>query len=298
MDDRQQRSGGQGGRGLLTARLLGGCVIAVDGSVIDTSSSRRTRNLLAYLVTHRKEPVPRDVLMDVFWPDASPEAARNSLHVALTGVRRTLSDVTTCPLLERRFDTYQLVPSAGAWVDVTEFEHYAELGQRLDRRGDSAAARRAYEMAADLYEGDFLADDPYGSWPRTVREALRLQVIELRIRLVDHYLEVSDLPAATTTARAALALDPHNEVLHRQLMGCYASSGQTHRALAQYHQCAELLWDDFHIRPAPETTRIFDELRSPAIVGVTRGVAGTVPHDERRSPAGRLVASGRVAVRV
>ena len=66
-------------------------MIAVDGSVIDTSSSRRTRNLLAYLVTHRDKPVPRDVLMDVFWPHASPEAARNSLHVALSGVRRTLA---------------------------------------------------------------------------------------------------------------------------------------------------------------------------------------------------------------
>ena len=34
--------------------------------------------------------MPRDVLMDVFWRDAEPEAARDSLHVALSGVRRAL----------------------------------------------------------------------------------------------------------------------------------------------------------------------------------------------------------------
>ncbi len=296
MGDRPNRADGCDAPALLTARLLGGCVIAVDGRVIDTSSSRRTRNLLAYLVTHRHAPVPRDVLMDVFWPHASPAAARNSLHVALTGVRAALRAATPHPMLQRRFDTYRLAPAAGAWVDVTEFEHYARLGHRLDRAGDVAGARRAYETAADLYEGDFLADDPYSPWPVHVREPLRLQAIELRARLADLYLEEGDLPSAISTARGALALDPCNEPLHRHLMVCYAASGQTHRALAQYHQGAELLWEEFRVRPAPETTRIFDELRASSTVSVTGRWAGTVHHHERHSPADRLVATGRLAL--
>jgi SARP family transcriptional regulator, regulator of embCAB operon len=286
----------RGATALLTARLLGGCVIAVDGCVVDIASSRRTRNILAYLVTHRDADVPRDVLMDVFWPDATPDAARNSLHVALSGVRRALRDVTSYPLLQRRFDTYRLVPPAGAWVDATEFEHYAGRGQRFDRVGDPGSARRAYETASDLYEGDFLADDPYSPWPMHVRERLRLQVIDVRTRLVDLYLDGEDVGAATSTARSTLALDPCNERLHQQLMMCYMMSGQIHRAVAQYHQCAELLWDGFRVRPAAETTRIFDELRSPAIVGVSERLAGRFPNHERRSPPRRLVASGRVAL--
>ena len=286
----------RGATALLTARLLGGCVIAVNGRVVDTSSSRRTRNLLAYLVTHRSTPVPRDVLMDVFWPRASPDAARNSLHVALTGVRQALRAANSYPLLQRRFDTYQLVSPGGAWVDVTEFEHYAAQGERFDRAGDATLARGAYETAADLYEGDFLADDPYSPWPIHVRDRLRLQVIELRTRLAELYRDADDLGAAITTARAALTLDPCNEPLHRQLMRCYTMSGQTHRALAQYHQCAESLWEEFRARPAAETTRIFDEVRTSGIVGVTQPVAGNFQNHGRRSPPRRLVTSWRVAL--
>jgi SARP family transcriptional regulator, regulator of embCAB operon len=296
MGDRQKGTDVRGPALLLTARLLGGCVIAVDGCVVDTSSSRRTRNLLAYLVTHRDAPVPRDVLMDVFWPRASPDAARNSLHVALTGVRRALRVAATYPLLQRRFDTYQLVPPGGVWVDVTEFEHYAALGQRLDRAGDLGSARRAYETASDLYEGDFLADDPYSPWPVHVREHLRLQVIELRTRLVDFYLDGEDLSLAMSTARAALVLDPCNELLHRRLIVCYGTRGQVHRALTQYHQCAELLWNEFRVRPSAETTRIFEELRSPALVGVTERAAGRFPNHARHAPPRRLLASERVAL--
>ena len=296
MSDRHTCADGRSTAPLLTARLLDGCVIAIGDCVVDTSSSRRTRNLLTYLVVHRHTAVPRDVLMDVFWPRAFPDAARNSLHVALTGVRQALRVATSYPVLQRRLDTYQLVPPGGSWVDVTEFEHYAAQGQRFDRAGDPGLARRAYETASDLYEGDFLADDPYSPWPVQLREHLRLQIIELRTRLIDFYLDGNDVSSATSTARAAIALDPYNEPLHRQLMICYTSSGQIHRALSQYHQCAELLWNEFRVRPSAETTRIFTELRSGSIAGVTDRVTGRFPNHERHSPPGRLVASGRVAL--
>jgi hypothetical protein len=70
---------------VLTAHFFGTFRVSVDGTPVDTASSRRTRNVLAYLLAHRRAAVPRDVLMEVFWPAAAPDAARNSLHVALTG---------------------------------------------------------------------------------------------------------------------------------------------------------------------------------------------------------------------
>jgi DNA-binding SARP family transcriptional activator len=149
--------------------------LVIDGVVVDTASSRRIRHLLAYLLTHRRAPVARDVLMDVFWPDATPAAARNNLHVALSGVRQVLRTAGPHIVVERRFGSYRIAGSAAVWTDVEQFESVREAGIRAVSRGNHQAARQSYEIACQLYEGDFLADEPYLEWATPIRETLLAQ---------------------------------------------------------------------------------------------------------------------------
>lgn len=258
---------------MLTARLLGRFWVVVDGQVVDTSSSRRTRNVLAYLLVHRDAPVSRDLLMDLFWPGATPEAARNNLHVALSGVRRVLRAVRPEPLLERWYDMYRLA-DWDVWVDVEKFEGHCRDGRRAEKAGDVAAELRAYEMAGQLYEGDFLADDPYADWAAGLREALRLQAIEAQSRLVTLYAARGQHGAATLLGRKILAADPCNELVHRQLMISYAGSRQTHLALLQYHRCREALWSAFRTRPSRETAELYESLRVTAGAGFANARPG------------------------
>jgi DNA-binding SARP family transcriptional activator len=251
-------SGGR--RVMLTARLLGRLWVVVDGQVVDTTSSRRTRNVLAYLLTHRETPVPRDVLMDVFWGNAEPGAARNSVHVALSGVRRALRAAGAQPLLERRHDTYRFADHLDVWVDVEAFERACREGRRAEDAGD-AAALDAYERAAQLYDGDFLADDPYAPWAGEIRETLRAQAGDAACRQVTLYGRLGDDRSAVLVGRRVLAGDPCNEPVHRQLMISYARAGQRHLALLQYQRCREALWSTFRIQPAVETTVLYESLR-------------------------------------
>jgi DNA-binding SARP family transcriptional activator len=248
-------------RPMLTARLLGRLWVVLDGRVVDTWSSRRTRNVLAYLLAHRELPVPRDMLMDVFWPGASPSAARNSLHVALSGVRRALDDGGPRPLLERWHDAYRLSDRLDVWVDVEVFEQSCREGHRAELAGNPGLALRAYERAGQLYDGDFLADDPYAEWAAPTREALRMRAVEAQCRQVALYGEQGDHAAAILVGRRVLAADPCNEPVHRQLMTAYAASGQKHLALLQYHRCREALWDTFLVAPAADTSALYDALR-------------------------------------
>jgi DNA-binding SARP family transcriptional activator len=252
---------------ILTAHFLGTFRVSIDGTPVDTASSRRTRNLLAYLLTHRRVAVPRDVLMDVFWPTAHPDAARNSLHVALSGVRQALRAASPRPVIERRFDAYQIVSSIGVWTDIEQFEIACRAGRRADRTGDSSAAAREYEAAGQLYDGDFLANDPYVDWASPVRERLRLEAIDVQSRLVEIYIARNDHGPAALLARRILAIDPCNERVHRRLMTCYAATGLRHLALAQYVRLATELRDTFQVRPSAETSALYQSLRQPVGVG-------------------------------
>jgi DNA-binding SARP family transcriptional activator len=248
---------------VLTAHFFGTFRVSVDGTPVDTASSRRTRNMLAYLLAHRRAAVPRDVLMEVFWPAAAPDAARNSLHVALTGVRQALRVASPRPVIERRFDTYRIDDTLPVWTDVEQFELACAAGRRADAAGDTAAAIRDFEAACQLYEGDFLADEPYTDWAVAIRDALRLEAVETQSRLVEMYIDRGAYGPAALLGRRVLAVDPCNEPVHRRLMACYAAAGLRHLALAQYQRLAVALWDAFQVRPSAETVELYDRLRQP-----------------------------------
>jgi hypothetical protein len=72
----------------LTAYLLGGFRVALNLNPVENWPSNRGRMVLKYLLTHRDRPVPREVLMETFWPNAKPGSARNRLNVALHGLRQ------------------------------------------------------------------------------------------------------------------------------------------------------------------------------------------------------------------
>jgi SARP family transcriptional regulator, regulator of embCAB operon len=249
---------------VMTARLLGRFTIAIDGEVVDTQSSRRTRNILAYLLTNRRVPVPRDVLMEAFWPNVDEGAARNSLHVALTGARNALSACAAEPILQRTFDAYGISDSVQVWVDVEEFEHRCRAGLQAEREGDLERAVGSYELASQLYDGDFLADDPYADWAAGTRDSLQLLAMDVQSRLVDLYARRGDHAAALQLGRWLLASDPCNEGVHRRLMFCFARTGRAHLALAQYQRCADALWRAFRVRPGPETRALYERVRDSA----------------------------------
>jgi SARP family transcriptional regulator, regulator of embCAB operon len=247
----------------LSARLLGPMLVTLDGRVVDTTSSRRTRHVLAYLLLHRRSAVARDVLMDTFWPDARPAAARNSLHVALTGVRRALAEAWPGVVLERRHDCYRLAGDIEVWVDVDEFARLCRDGRQADREGDQARALACYAAADQLYEGDLLADDPYADWASFGRESLRLDLLDVLHRLAELYAAAGDHASAVLVARRALTLDPCTEPMHRQLMRSYVATGQPHLALTQFHRCAEALWRAHRVRPSAETVELHERMRRP-----------------------------------
>src|SRR5665213_3109293 len=49
--------------------------------------TQKNASLLAFLAYHRNRSHPREVLIDILWPDHEQEAGRNCLSVALSSLR-------------------------------------------------------------------------------------------------------------------------------------------------------------------------------------------------------------------
>jgi DNA-binding SARP family transcriptional activator len=246
---------------LLTVHLLGQLRVRLDDVAVDDWPSGRGRSLFKYLVTHRHPWPRRERLMDAFWPEAAPAAARNSLNVAVHGLRRAFRDRAGVEVVVLEDGTYRLGPGLRLWLDVDEFELEVAAGRRLEGAGDLTGAAAAYERALALYQGDFLADDPYEDWPVTTREQLLLAYLDVLDRLSGLFFGQHQYGACVALCRLLVERDPCREDAHRRLMRCFTRQGQPHLALRQYQACADALRHDLGVDPDPATGALAQQIR-------------------------------------
>jgi DNA-binding SARP family transcriptional activator len=245
----------------LAVHLLGRFRVSLDGVTVDQWPSARGRSLFKYLLVHRDPGPQREVLMEVFWPGSSPAAARNSLNVAVHGLRRALRAAADVPVVVLRDGAYRLAEDLALWVDVDEFERHADAGRRREAAGEPDAAIAEYQLAASLYGGDLLADDPYEDWPVLARERLRLDHLDVLDRLSQLYLGQDRLAACVALCQRIIERDGCREDAHRRLMRCYGRQRRPHLALRQYQACAATLRAELDVGPDPATIRLREAIR-------------------------------------
>jgi DNA-binding SARP family transcriptional activator len=246
----------------LVVYCLGSFQVYQDDQPIQDWKSSKGKAIFKYLVVHHGVPVAKEVLMGLFWPDSTPDAARNNLNVAIYGLRQTLH--RTRPDLSHilfQDDHYLLKPELQIWVDVEAFMEHLKLAQNLEQRGELTLAIQAYRAAEALYQGEFLADDRYEDWPVPQRQRLEANYFSLLDRLSRYYLDQEDYDACATICKKMLAVDPCREEAHRRLMRYYSQQNQRYLALRQYHLCIEALANELDVGPSQTTMDLYEQIR-------------------------------------
>jgi DNA-binding SARP family transcriptional activator len=241
----------------VTVHLLGELQVVFGERPVGKWVSGRGRAVFEYLVFHRHSRVRRERLMNVFWPDAAPDAARNSLNVAIHGLRQSLRPAAgDRPVVVHRDGTYFIEPALDIWVDVEVFEEQLKSARQRLAADDYAMAQAELENAIELYQGDFLADDPYEEWAHITREHLRLAYLDCLDQLCCLRFEVGDYRGCVETCLKLLACDNCREDTLRRLMRSSSRLGRPQLALRQYHSCAAALRRELQLSPAAATTEL------------------------------------------
>lgn len=234
---------------------LGPLQVYRDGVCLGPWPNRRARSVFEYLVVHRRRPVPKEILMERFWPDAPAAAARNNLNVAIHALRRHLQAGAAG---ERhvlfRHDCYQLNPATPTWVDVEEFDGRVAAARRAER---AAGSVDALEAAVSLYRGPLFEDEPYQDWSADLRRTLHDAYVEVLERLCDLHLAALDHPACVTAGRRLLAVEPAHE--KATACSCSATPGRGSTTSCSASTGAAMGFDplpqarhEMTLRPGPE----------------------------------------------
>jgi len=250
--------GGHPAQGSLRVYCLGPFRVFRDHQMIVDWLGLKGKSIFKYLVERHHTPIFKDVLVEVFWPDADLVNARRNLHQAIYSLRQTLRqgrpDIRV--ILSER-DHYQINPDLELWLDFEEFERHVKAGRRLEAAGNVAGAMVEYGRAEELYQGDFLEEDLHEDWTSPSRERIKTEYLDLTDRISAHYARQGDYLAAISLCQKVLARENCHETAHRRLMSCYQAMGQTSAAARQYQRCVETLDTELGAAPSAETQRLF-----------------------------------------
>jgi DNA-binding SARP family transcriptional activator len=225
---------------------------------------RLSQSIFRHLLTKRAHRCSRDELLAAFWPDTSPDIARNRLQVAVSSLRRTFRNATDARIIEYEDETYRISSDVHLVVDTERFETAMRSAQTAHRSGDRERALSLYRDAIRTYRGDFAPDALYEEWTLLTRERFRILYLDALDRASHLELAFGLLDACIDTAQRMLDQDPCREDAHRLLMYCYAEQRRPHLVDQQFQFCTRVLRGVLDAHPSPETMRMYLDSRERA----------------------------------
>lgn len=260
----------------LTIFCLGRFRVFAGDRQIGNWHSLKGKSVFKYLIANHKSPIPKEVLMEIFWPDSDPDSARRNLHQAIYNIRQTfqLDRIELRPIVFEN-DQYGINPKLAVRVDCDDFESHADRGRQMESLNRREEAIIEYRLAEELFQGDFLEEDPYEEWPARRRDQLRNDYLFIADRLATWHQERGDYEPAIEYCRKIIDRDDCFETAHRRIMECHRALGQSGLAVRQYQLCTSRLRDQLGVSPSRETKSLYESIvRSDSGFGLAMKSSG------------------------
>ncbi len=276
--------------------LLGPPDVTWDGEPVVIP--RRQPRALLYRLASQLQPVSREHLHFLFWPDHSDRAARRGLSQAIYLLQEALGHPGILVVTDERI---ALNPQL-TWSDTAEF---ARLSSHLslDATPIDAAQAALLRQVVELYRGPFLASTSFShapefeAWVSQERQHWETRYLANLETLCAAAATQGELATAIVCAQRYLQTDELAEPMHRRLIELYARSGNRLAAIRQFEQCMILLERELGTSPMPETRAAYQRALEGA-PSLGPGRQASPPAEAHTSPELPMVGRNLVASRL
>jgi adenylate cyclase len=249
---------------LLSIHVLGPFQVKLSEEPVTSFATDKVRALLVYLAMSPDRPHRREALAGLLWPEFPERSARSNLRNALANLRHVIRDgAASPPFLHSTRQTIQFNGQSDCWLDVDAFEDLLALLPAM-----SVQLEQAVSLVRGLFlEGFTLADAaPFEEWLLLRREHFGRRVVEALDRLAAIHEGHGAFELALAHARRRVELEPWQDDGQQQLIRLLAGAGLRDQALAHYEAHRRGLAKELSVKPASETTRLYEQIRNGELV--------------------------------
>jgi len=254
---------------MVDIRTFGGFHLRQNGLYYSPNIISCSSKILVYLLINNNIPQRREKLADIFFAGLDIGHALNALSTSVWRIKRWMKEhlADGSMALEANRHNIIMIGSDTTFLDISRFE--AILGQCASPREDvlTAGQRTAMESALAEYQGPFM-DGESDDWILYERERLHCLYIRGLNKMMSSFAAERNYEEALDCGRRILQVDPFREYVHREMIRCYAASGQRALALRQFQTCREMLLNECSIEPLSETVNLTKAIRNGSAVPV------------------------------
>lgn len=226
-------------------------------------TSQKAKLLFKFLLMKRKRGyIPRDVLIELLWPDQDSGKTANRLRVTLSSLRKTLE-----PELVKGMNSSYLLSDADGYklnlgehgsCDVDEFTNEIALAEAC--KSDPDKSIQHYLTAESMYTGDFLAEDLYIDWIEDERSHCQDLYLDILTNIITHYDMKEDYATCITYVKKYLKMDAFAESMYQSLMQYYSFVGNHALVTDTFEKCKEKITGELCCPLSPETEMTYKQV--------------------------------------
>lgn len=247
----------------LQISMLGGFSLSFDeGHSIDYRDNRSNKlwMVLAYLLTYREKQVTQDELIEILWGDEEIDNPANTLKTLrhrLCTMLDGLGGISGKEMIHYNHGVYAWNNEIDCIVDTDQFSTYCSLG---DRETDLEQQLSYYLNAIEYYGGDFLPKLASELWVMSAHAYYHAEFLRVVKKCLTLLKDANRSYEMITVCQKAVAIEPYDETLHRELIQALVNTGAKQSALAHYEKVKEMFYHEFGIDLSDDLVELYKQI--------------------------------------
>ncbi|NDI35196.1 response regulator [Chengkuizengella sediminis] len=231
-------------------------VRASTGSVIKWPT-KKTEELLAYLLMNSNQTISKWKLVDLFWPDMEESRAIHNLHNTIYRLKKALKENNILIQIEKLNNGYLLKKEQNVFFDAEELRNYTIRHSEVTMEN-----LKESEQVFSLYKGTLFGSRDC-EWGLNFKEELLDHHTKLTQNLVAYYIKTGSIDQAEHKINLYLSMYPLHEELNLMLLKIYSTYyTESNRLKEHYYYYEKLLNEELDVAPPLEAQRIFRKINN------------------------------------
>jgi LuxR family transcriptional regulator, maltose regulon positive regulatory protein len=228
---------------------------------------QQPRRLLTAILSQKNSLIPKEVLIELLWPEENPDVGEKNFKTTLSRLRKTLEQEISPDFGSSYVHLHRntvFLDDELCRTDVRQFGDRYREGLAKENKKNVQGAQECFSQALELYRGDFLPEERYAPWVEQRREDLKNGYLDLLTRTARYHEQAGAFRKAVFYYQQALQADPLLEDACRGLMSLYAEKNLFNEAFRVFESCRKSLKAALNTTPDSVTLALYQGIRQRA----------------------------------